>query len=183
MLVLVLLVLEIVDELDGIVLVTGDHGESIHDDGTLSHGSRLSEIQTLVPMFMVGRNIPEQVIHSVTSHVDVIPTIADAIGVSYTSTAGKHGSSWLSQNAVSHAQLLVHEYPDSWDVAIIDGSLSESGEKLMLNIDRTDGACRILGFAGSDGLINPSFRKSPSDAKRWANRFLSAIAALETDHP
>ena len=38
--------LERIDLDDTLVVVTGDHGESIFDDGTIAHASRLSEIQT-----------------------------------------------------------------------------------------------------------------------------------------
>ncbi|CAL1125435.1 unnamed protein product [Cladocopium goreaui] len=56
-----------IDLSNTIVVITGDHGESIFDDGVLSHSSRLSEIQTRVPMLVVGPGIPKRSIDQVTS--------------------------------------------------------------------------------------------------------------------
>src|SRR5581483_1218191 len=35
---------------DTLVVVAGDHGESLYDDGTLGHGHALNEVQTRIPL-------------------------------------------------------------------------------------------------------------------------------------
>lgn len=59
-----------------LVAITGDHGESLFDDGTLSHMGRLSEIQTRVPLVLAGPGVAAgRVVREPTSHVDVLPML------------------------------------------------------------------------------------------------------------
>jgi hypothetical protein len=62
-----------------IVVVTGDHGESFGEDGTLIHGSRASEVQNRVPFLMAGAGVQPRVVDDFTSHMDLLPTLVHAI--------------------------------------------------------------------------------------------------------
>lgn len=66
---------ESVDPARNLFVITGDHGESIGEDGVLGHGSLLSEIQLRVPLVAVGAGIKPKRISTATSHVDVLPTL------------------------------------------------------------------------------------------------------------
>jgi hypothetical protein len=66
---------ESVDPTRNVFVITGDHGESIGEDGVLGHGSLLSEIQIRVPFVMFGPGIARKKISATTSHVDVLPTL------------------------------------------------------------------------------------------------------------
>ncbi len=62
-----------------IVIITGDHGESMHEDGTWTHASRLSEIQTRVPFVMLGGGTRPRKIFTATGHADALPTLLHQI--------------------------------------------------------------------------------------------------------
>lgn len=69
------------DQLDPqrtLVVITGDHGESLFEDGTLTHSSRLSEIQLRVPCCLIGPGLPTGEIPSATTHADLLPTLLAA---------------------------------------------------------------------------------------------------------
>ncbi|NQZ97022.1 MAG: sulfatase [Myxococcales bacterium] len=74
------------DEIDltrVLVVVTGDHGESLYDDGVLGHFSRLSEVQIRVPLIIAGPGVEaDRVIAGPTSHVDLLPTVLRLLGAS-----------------------------------------------------------------------------------------------------
>ena len=42
---------------DTLILVLGDHGESLFDDGHLGHGFSLNEIQTRIPLIINEKGI------------------------------------------------------------------------------------------------------------------------------
>jgi MFS family permease len=92
---------DLVESLDmnkNIVIVTGDHGEAIWEDGTIAHGSRLSEIQTRVPMVICGPGVPQERLTVPTSHIDLLPTLAARLNVTV-SKRGTHGMDWLQATA------------------------------------------------------------------------------------
>ncbi len=75
-------VMRLIDSTDPartIVVVTGDHGESLGEDGVLSHGSKPSEIQLRVPFAMVGPGVPALEVQTATSHTDLLPTLLHAL--------------------------------------------------------------------------------------------------------
>jgi len=62
-----------------LIMITGDHGESMGEDGVFTHGSRMSEVQMRVPFAMVGPGIEPRTISTATSHTDVLPTLLHAL--------------------------------------------------------------------------------------------------------
>lgn len=52
------------------IALTGDHGQSLYDDGTIGHWSRLSDAQTRVPFFLTGPGVPAGRIDATTAHAD-----------------------------------------------------------------------------------------------------------------
>ena len=68
-----------VDPNRNIIIITGDHGESMKEDGVFFHGSRPSEVQLRVPFIMVGPGIAPREIHTATAHNDVLPTLLHLI--------------------------------------------------------------------------------------------------------
>tara|TARA_R110002096_G_scaffold16898_15_gene58273 strand:- start:60287 stop:62581 length:2295 start_codon:yes stop_codon:yes gene_type:complete len=68
---------------DTLIVLTNDHGEEIQEHGGLGHGWPLFEEQirapllmSYAPMFSPGANVKE-----IVEHVDLAPTILDALGV------------------------------------------------------------------------------------------------------
>jgi choline-sulfatase len=65
-----------------IVLVTGDHGESLGEHGEGTHGIFLYDATLRVPWVMAGPQIPAgQVSRTVARSIDIFPTLADYAGL------------------------------------------------------------------------------------------------------
>lgn len=63
---------------DSVVVVTADHGEEFYEHGHLFHASNLSEEQTHVTLYYkFGQNndLPTKNLPSLTSHMDIFPTL------------------------------------------------------------------------------------------------------------
>jgi arylsulfatase A-like enzyme len=63
-----------------ILLITGDHGEELFERGRMGHASYLDEPQIRVPCVLSIPGCGHHVVDAVTSHVDLLPTVADALG-------------------------------------------------------------------------------------------------------
>jgi arylsulfatase A-like enzyme len=81
------------DQSNTLVCVTSDHGEEFWDHGQVTHGQSLYEELVRVPLILSGAGIPVARVEGVTSHLDVMPTLADALGVPV--PAGWRGKSIL----------------------------------------------------------------------------------------
>lgn len=59
------------------VIITGDHGEEFNDnrDNTWMHGGDFTEYQTRVPLIVYAPGRPGRRVSTVTSEVDIVPTI------------------------------------------------------------------------------------------------------------
>ncbi len=66
---------------DRVVVVTGDHGESFLDDGTIGHGIRISEFQNMTPAVLFAPSLQPRVINEPTMHADVLPTLLGILGL------------------------------------------------------------------------------------------------------
>ncbi len=64
-----------------IVVVTGDHGEEFLEHGHWGHGSAFVDQQMRVPLVMRVPGQRPRVIDTVTSHVDIVPSLLPALGV------------------------------------------------------------------------------------------------------
>ena len=69
-----------VDRGNTIVVVVGDHGESLGEHGELTHGLLLYEPALHVPMIVSAPSLAPRVIRTAVSSVDLAPTIASLAG-------------------------------------------------------------------------------------------------------
>ncbi len=60
---------------EAVVVVTGDHGEEFYEQGHLFHASNLSKMQTTVPIYYKLGTNQDIVAASMSSHIDIFPTI------------------------------------------------------------------------------------------------------------
>lgn len=154
-----------------IVVVTGDHGESIWDDGVLAHGTRPSEIQCRTPLILLGPNIPQQQIDVPTGHVDVLPTLLNAI-------AGKPVLDWsegvdLARIAPDPRPVLLSFQPPRPGPQEI-GLILPEGRILVRLMDRKPVA-RFLGFFDEDGAVDMMLSPPADQAEIWAQRLREAL--------
>ena len=64
-----------------IVVVTGDHGEEFMEKGHWGHRSSFVEEQIRVPLVIYIPGSGNDVHNSITSHIDIVPTIAPYLGI------------------------------------------------------------------------------------------------------
>ena len=75
-----------VDRANTIVVVAGDHGESLGEHGELTHGLLLYEPALHVPMIVAAPSLAPNVIRTPVSTVDLAPTVASLAGVAFKKT-------------------------------------------------------------------------------------------------
>jgi uncharacterized protein len=73
-------ILQKVDLSKTIVIITGDHGEEFFQQGRLGHCSSLNIHQTMTPCLVYIPGVESADVTFITSHADIMPTIADALG-------------------------------------------------------------------------------------------------------
>lgn len=140
-----------------IVLVTGDHGESLWDDGILTHATRPSEIQCRVPLLAVGRNIPKSRIDVPTNHLDVLPTLLNAV-------SGKPALGWtegkdlLDPDLKSRPMVLTFPPPEKGPQEL---ALFLPEGRMLVRLMNRKPVARVLGFVGKDGVVNPALTPGP----------------------
>ena len=79
-----------------IVVVTGDHGEEFLENGRWGHNSAFSEQQIRVPFVLRVPGGRQAVVDRITSHLDVAPTLLDALGVANPPSEYSLGQSLLA---------------------------------------------------------------------------------------
>jgi len=67
---------------DTIIIVTGDHGEEFQERGQLTHSAVLNDFQgrTVLWMHFPDRPVDPIPVKGPTMHIDIVPTIVDALG-------------------------------------------------------------------------------------------------------
>ncbi len=62
-------------------ILVADHGESLSDHGEMLHGDAYFDSVVRVPLIMSGQGVEPGANDSLVSHVDLLPTILDMVGV------------------------------------------------------------------------------------------------------
>lgn len=75
---------------DTLVVIIGDHGQSLGDDGFFGHASGPHGYQFHVPCILLGAGIEPQEYDSISQHPDLIPTIGEILGFQVKNVAGKN---------------------------------------------------------------------------------------------
>ena len=68
---------------DAIIIITGDHGEEFKEQGSWFHDTTLNRPQTCVPLLIKWpKSLPrdKQPAHERASHLDLLPSLFDALG-------------------------------------------------------------------------------------------------------
>jgi arylsulfatase A-like enzyme len=149
-----------IDLANTIVVFTGDHGEEFFECGRLSHCSSLDEPQIAVPMLLHVPGRKPQTIESITSHADILPTIADCLGWDPAPVKGK--SIFNPSPRAAWVAMDNHEHPANvWAV------ITDAGRLLL----RTDGPKpKVTSLEDAHG--NPlSYQPNRT---RWTDTFAEA---------
>ncbi|MBX3181437.1 MAG: sulfatase-like hydrolase/transferase [Polyangiaceae bacterium] len=165
-------IMDAVDELDParhLVVLTGDHGESIFDDGRYTHGYSFAEIITQTALILVGPGVsPARLTHP-TSHLDLVPTIAALLGGQ--PVRGSHGQDIRNTNRQSHS--LPAHCAVNRDVANVQ--LRTGRHRLRLELDLARPTLRLIGFEDSLGRLELSPPLTPADLDLLVTAFASQL--------
>jgi hypothetical protein len=162
------------DPKNNLVLVTGDHGEALLEDGALAHGSRPSDIQMHVPISIVGPGIKPSVIDRPTVHSDILPTLVHALTDRRSTLTRTHGRDLLA------------DFPEYGAVLLKPLSRKEPGhlvlmrpkERLLVEYSSTDPTIEALGFIDEAGYPRPADEQSLTPASLWIAAFREQMLRL-----
>jgi hypothetical protein len=104
-----------IDPKRNLILITGDHGESMGEDGVFTHGSRMSEIQMRVPFAMVGPGVQPRKIAGATTHADVLPTLLHALAGKSVNIDNCQGRDLIEETSPSDRIAVVPANGPEWD--------------------------------------------------------------------
>jgi phosphoglycerol transferase MdoB-like AlkP superfamily enzyme len=171
------LVADAVDQLDpakNLVVFTGDHGESIYDDGHYTHGYSFADIETRTPLAMVGPGVPPLRLDTPTAHIDVLPTVVHAISGQSQRIANVHGIDWLANER--HESLLASHSPVNRQR--VETQLRAAGRRLRLDLDLTRPYVTLLGFEDELGKPLPTPELTDRDVIDLATAFEDQLSVL-----
>lgn len=147
-----------------LVIVTGDHGESMGEDGVFTHGSRMSEVQMRVPMMMVGPGISPRSISTATTHADVLPTLLHVLADKPVAVNNSDGRDLVADSDPTDEVTLVPANGPDWDGLMI----IRADERMIFRPFKKDGKAPVMRFhslADDSGAFEHRF------SRRWrANR-------------
>jgi arylsulfatase A-like enzyme/Tfp pilus assembly protein PilF len=132
-----------------LVVITGDHGESLGEHGELTHGLFAYEATLHVPLIVVDPTRPHAVDNRFVGHIDIAPTIVDRAG-------GKKPPAWKGHSLFEGGDR-GHTYFESLSASLNRGwaplvGIISGGEKLI-------------------ELPLPELYDLPHDRKETANRY------------
>lgn len=166
--------IEQLDPRKNLIIFTGDHGESLNDDGHYSHGYAFSEVVTRTPLAMVGPGVAPTRLERPTGHVDVLPTVLHVLSGSEQNIAHTHGVDWLaSEPPVSSLETYS---PDSREK--VKAQLRVDGVYLRLDLDMRSPNVTILGFEDRFGNLVPTPELSSASTERIATAFRQELSLL-----
>jgi Sulfatase len=140
-------VLKLVQSIDpkrNLILITGDHGESMGEDGVFTHGSRASEIQMRVPFAMVGPGVEPRRISSATVHTDILPTLLHALAGKSVSIGNCQGRDLIEESTPTDRVAVVPANGPEWEgLMVIRGN-----KRILFRTSADAGEIPSVEFAG-----------------------------------
>jgi arylsulfatase A-like enzyme len=176
--------IERLDPSRNLIIMTGDHGESFGEDGTLIHTSRGSDVQMQTPLVMVGPNIPQGTVTHFTRHMDVLPTLLHALAGMSVPVEHCHGRDVLAPGFASDSVVL----RPADDMAVLLGMLSENGKGHGLVMIRKDRRLRVRlwmhpivqaeGFVDAHDNWDDAYVPTLEEIADWQNLLVEEMQRL-----
>ena len=145
-----------------LVIVTGDHGEEYREHGHIGHASGVVDEQIHVPMVIAGEGVPRGRYTTVTSHIDVVPTLLGLLGDTHPPQAYADG---ISMFAVPRGRYVLSTIGWGPRHAVV-------GESLKVTFSSLD-----AGFGGVT-VTDPQDRPLPGGAARLAAEAANILRAF-----
>jgi hypothetical protein len=166
--------LERIDAERNLVVFTGDHGESIYDDGHYTHGYSFGEILTRVPFAMVGPGIEPRRVDTLTSHIDVLPSVLHALSGQTRQMAHIQGVDWFAGESRIY-QFAAHSPPSGQS---IEAQLRWGGRRLRIDLGLDAPSVTLLGFENRAGQLEPTPVLTEREAMGLAAAFEDELSNL-----
>ncbi|MBI1375551.1 MAG: sulfatase-like hydrolase/transferase [Phycisphaera sp.] len=147
-----------------IVLVTGDHAEALGHDGTVGHGTRFSDAQCRVPLYIGGVGVPLRHVESLTTHQDVLPTVLHAVLGRDVSLAGTDGRDLLSTQPVADEALLYATINETCNLVLMRGD-----DRLAFKVDLAARRIACRGFYSPTWRYLPDHGQKMADVNGWVD--------------
>ncbi|MFO0688288.1 MAG: sulfatase-like hydrolase/transferase [Myxococcota bacterium] len=167
--------LDRVDPRTTLVVVTGDHGEALFDDGTIAHASRLSDAQTRVPFVLVGPEVPPaRVGRGPSDHADLLPTLLARMGIARDALRVHPGRDLLDDAPPPFVPLVAARARRGGEDLVV---LASAGPRPAWRIDPEGGRLRFLGHFERDGTPAdaPVSAAEGEQAVRWLDAYLESL--------
>jgi len=149
-----------------IVFVTGDHGEEFGEAGHRGHARAFTDWQVRVPLIVRFPGESPRVVQALTSHLDVVPTILDAIPGGAAVLPWTQG--WTLRRPGRRTSAIVA----GWDqVAVVAPPRTYVFGSMSYNLGVTDvfdaGSKPVLGPRAACRAVGPILRGSLADLSRF----------------
>jgi arylsulfatase A-like enzyme len=159
-----------------IVVVTGDHGESLFDDGRFGHGYSFADVIARTPAIVVGPEMSPTRRGDPTLHVDLLPSVVHAATGGKVRIEGIDGHDLLDPARAPRDAVLL---------AAADGARNFAIAELRDGVRRLDLQIRIgAGTVTWDGLRDPlgkwteSQRVGPDARRNLVRAFDAAVGDI-----
>ena len=153
-----------------LVVITGDHGESMMENGRISHSSSLEQPQIRTPMLLYFPGVVPHSFGSTSSHVDIMPTAMQLAGLG--SSQGMHGSPLLD-GSTNRRALVAHNNQNSRPTQIAVVS-----DKSKLILDASDlREVRVFDLLAPDDRVVRLQEMDRADVERSLEFFLGVLAS------
>lgn len=163
---------------DCLVIVTGDHGESLRDDGRFGHGYSFAEVIATTPAFLSGPGIPSRHLDSPSFHSDFLPTLAHALGAPPRSFEELGGRDLLADAPPRTSRLFAHT---SWDGNEADALFAFGARRIRLTLALREPRLRLVGFEDELGHPAPASALAEEEVGALATEFERELFALSRD--
>ena len=169
-------------------VITSDHGEGLGNHGFLGHGKHLYQEQIRVPLIFYGLQ-EAMTVGDLVRHVDVLPTVADLVGVSHSNGDGNtEGRSLAPLLDGSEASLPpVYAYSQrrpptearleaGWTSGLMISAVSEDHKYIL----KTGGEDEFYDLSQDPLEVNNLVNESSTEKDRMANWLASKYEEMTT---
>jgi arylsulfatase A-like enzyme len=166
------------------ILLTADHGESLGEDGSVGHGTRLTPGQIRVPLVICSPALETAVRSDIAGSVDVAPTVLSLAGIRAQSGAGRDLTRSASDGGLAVGMRRTFDSP--YEELRLDGLWHVIDSQIFYFVDNASnvllGNGRQLDVDSKDG-IDPQRRLQVLALFRSFEETLSAGGAPLNDDP
>jgi arylsulfatase A-like enzyme len=159
-----------------VVVVIGDHGESLFDDGRWGHGYSFADVIAETPAILVGPGIEPRRRTDATLHADLVPTLVHAVTQGAAALDGVDGVDLLDPSVPFRASTLLAAADVGRDLSIAE--LRSGTDRLDLQIHLKEGTAVWDGLRGPDGRRTQNQRITPEKRRSLVQAFTAAVGSV-----